>query len=90
MTAGRIRVVYLAHAFQVGGAEEMVLNLVRHLPERFEPHVCCIHEAGPIGDELFSSAAMISALVAAGAADIASAASPATIGVAEEVPQKSL
>ena len=36
----------------VGGAEEMVLNLVRHLPPRFEPAVCCIHEAGPIGDEI--------------------------------------
>src|SRR5262245_56648537 len=27
VTAGRTRVVYLAHAFMVGGAEEMVLNL---------------------------------------------------------------
>lgn len=36
----------------VGGAEEMVLNLVRHLPERFEPMVCCIHSAGPIGEEI--------------------------------------
>jgi glycosyltransferase involved in cell wall biosynthesis len=48
-----VRVVYIAHAFQVGGAEEMVLNLVRRLPrDRFEPHVCCIHEAGPIGEEI--------------------------------------
>src|SRR2546428_9586521 len=52
VTPARIRVVYVAHAFMVGGAEEMVLNLVRHLPERFEPLVCCIHEAGPIGDEI--------------------------------------
>ncbi len=52
MTNGRARVVYLAHAFMVGGAEEMVLNLVRHLPARFEPRVCCIHEAGPIGEEI--------------------------------------
>jgi glycosyltransferase involved in cell wall biosynthesis len=36
----------------VGGAEEMVLNLVRHLPPRFEPSVACIHEAGPIGEEI--------------------------------------
>jgi glycosyltransferase involved in cell wall biosynthesis len=36
----------------VGGAEEMVLNLVRHLPPRFEPMVCCIHDAGPIGEEI--------------------------------------
>jgi glycosyltransferase involved in cell wall biosynthesis len=52
VTSPRIRVVYLSHAFNVGGAEEMVLNMVRHLPPRFEPHVCCIHEAGPIGEEI--------------------------------------
>ena len=52
MTDRRIRVVYMAHAFLVGGAEEKVFNLVRHLPPRFEPMVCCIHEAGPIGEEI--------------------------------------
>lgn len=36
----------------VGGAEEMVYNLVRHLPPRFAPEVCCIHQAGPIGEEI--------------------------------------
>ena len=49
---GGTRVLYLSHAFMVGGAEEMVLNLVRHLPPRFEPAVACIHEAGPIGEEI--------------------------------------
>ena len=48
----RIRVCYMAHAFAVGGAEEMVLNLVQHLPERFDPVVCCINQAGPIGEEI--------------------------------------
>jgi glycosyltransferase involved in cell wall biosynthesis len=52
MSAGRTRVVFLSHAFMVGGAEEMVLNLVRHLPARFEPVVACIHDAGPIGEEI--------------------------------------
>jgi glycosyltransferase involved in cell wall biosynthesis len=47
-----IKVCYMAHAFAVGGAEEMVLNLVRHLPSRFEPIVCCINQAGPIGEEI--------------------------------------
>ncbi len=42
----------MAHAFAVGGAEEMVLNLVQHLPGRFEPMVCCINQAGPIGEEI--------------------------------------
>ena len=52
MSEERTRVIYLAHAFMLGGAEEMVLNLVRHLPPRFEARVCCIHDAGPIGDEI--------------------------------------
>ncbi len=52
MSVSRTRVLYLSHAFAVGGAEEMVLNLVRHLPPQFEPSVACIHEAGPIGEEI--------------------------------------
>jgi glycosyltransferase involved in cell wall biosynthesis len=58
----RVRVVYLAHAFMVGGAEEMVLNLVRHLPARFEPIVCCIHQAGPIGEEIRRSGTPVDVL----------------------------
>jgi glycosyltransferase involved in cell wall biosynthesis len=52
MSGRRVRVLYLAHAFMVGGAEEMVLNLVRTLPPRFEPMACCINQAGPIGEEI--------------------------------------
>jgi glycosyltransferase involved in cell wall biosynthesis len=55
-------VVYLAHTFAVGGAEEMVLNLVRHLPPRFEPMVCCISEAGPIGAEIARTGTPLSVL----------------------------
>jgi glycosyltransferase involved in cell wall biosynthesis len=62
VTAGRVRVVYLAHAFMVGGAEEMVLNLVRHLPARFEPFVCCINHAGPIGEEIRRTGTPVSVL----------------------------
>lgn len=47
-----VRVLYLSHAYMVGGAEEMVLNLVRHLPDRYEPAVVSIHRAGPIGEEI--------------------------------------
>lgn len=52
MSQPRIRVVYLVHTLAVGGAEEMVLNLVRHLLGRFEPVVVCIDHAGPIGAEV--------------------------------------
>jgi glycosyltransferase involved in cell wall biosynthesis len=52
VSESKTRVMYLAHAFAMGGAEEMVLNLVRHLPPRFEATVCCMHQAGPIGEEI--------------------------------------
>src|SRR3954469_7630448 len=42
----------MVHTLMVGGAEDTVLNLVRHLPPRFESMVCCIHDAGPIGEEI--------------------------------------
>ena len=59
----RTRVVYMAHTFKVGGAEEMVLNLVRHLPaDRFEPHVCCIQEPGPIGEEIARTGTPVTSL----------------------------
>jgi glycosyltransferase involved in cell wall biosynthesis len=48
----RARVVYLAHTLAVGGAEEMILNLVRYLPPEFERSVVCIDKPGPIGDEI--------------------------------------
>ena len=52
MSRPRARVVYLAHTLAVGGAEEMVLNLVRYLPPEFERAVVCIDQPGPIGDEI--------------------------------------
>jgi glycosyltransferase involved in cell wall biosynthesis len=58
----RIKVCYMAHTFAVGGAEEMVLNLVRHLPPRFEPVICCINEAGPIGEEIRNTGTPVTVL----------------------------
>jgi glycosyltransferase involved in cell wall biosynthesis len=59
----RVRVLYLSHAFMVGGAEEMVLNLVRHLPaDRYEPMVCAIHEPGPVGSEIAATGVPFRAL----------------------------
>ena len=52
MSAPRARVMYLAHTLAVGGAEEMILNLVRHLPPEFERAVMCIDQPGPIGAEI--------------------------------------
>jgi glycosyltransferase involved in cell wall biosynthesis len=52
VTSPRPRVVYLSHTLAVGGAEEMVLNLVRHLPAEFDRAVVCIDRPGPIGEEV--------------------------------------
>jgi len=53
MKEGRIRVLYICHTLGIGGAEEMILNLVTHLPvDRWEAQVCCIHSMGPIGQEI--------------------------------------
>jgi glycosyltransferase involved in cell wall biosynthesis len=52
VTTPRARVIYLAHTLAVGGAEEMVLNLVRYLPPEFERAVVCIDRPGPIGAEI--------------------------------------
>ena len=62
MSTSRPRVLYLAHTLAVGGAEEMVLNLVRHLPPRFEPAVMCIDRPGPIGEEVKKTGVPFSAL----------------------------
>lgn len=55
MSTARPRVIYLAHTLAVGGAEEMVLNLVRYLPPEFERAVVCIDSPGPIGEEVRST-----------------------------------
>ena len=49
-----VRVVYLTHTLGVGGAEELILNMVARLPrDRFEPMVCCFEDPpGPIGSEI--------------------------------------
>ncbi len=52
MSPPRPRVVYLAHTLAVGGAEEMVLTRVRHLPADFDRAVVCIDRPGPIGEEV--------------------------------------
>ena len=52
MSTRQPRVLYLAHTLAVGGAEEMVLSLVRYLPPEYERAVLCIDQPGPIGEEV--------------------------------------
>ena len=54
MSAAPVRVLYLTHTLGVGGAEELILNMVARLPrDRYEPMVCCFENPpGPIGPEI--------------------------------------
>jgi glycosyltransferase involved in cell wall biosynthesis len=40
----------------------MVFNLVRHLPDRFAPSVCCINSTGPIGEEMRAAGVPVTVL----------------------------
>lgn len=48
-----LRVLFLVTSMPVGGAETLLVNLVRRLdPSRFAPEVACLKERGPLGEEL--------------------------------------
>lgn len=48
-----LRVMFLVTSMPVGGAETLLVNLVRRLDRsRFRPEVTCLKERGPLGEEL--------------------------------------
>ena len=48
-----IRVMFLTTSMPVGGAETLLVNLVRRLDRnRFAPEVICLKDRGPLGEEL--------------------------------------
>lgn len=48
-----LRVQFIATSLPVGGAETLLVNLVRRLdPNRFAPEIVCLKEPGPLGDML--------------------------------------
>lgn len=48
-----LRVLFLTTSMPVGGAETLLVNLVRKLDrERFAPEIACLKERGPLGEEL--------------------------------------
>ena len=52
-TARPLRVMFLITSMPVGGAETLLVNLVRRLDrKRFAPDICCLKEPGPLGEEL--------------------------------------
>lgn len=50
---GPLRVMFVITSMPVGGAEVLLVNLVRRMdPAKFAPEICCLKEKGPLGDEL--------------------------------------
>ncbi len=50
---GPLRTMFLITSMPVGGAEVLLLNLVRRLDRRrVAPELCCLKELGPLGEEL--------------------------------------
>jgi glycosyltransferase involved in cell wall biosynthesis len=50
---GPLRVMFMLTSMPVGGAETLLVNLVRRLDRRqFQPMICCLKERGPLGEEL--------------------------------------
>mgnify|MGYP002623362406 FL=1 len=48
---GPLRVLFVHTFMPVGGAETLLVNLIRRLDRaRFEPEVCCLKFPGPLGD----------------------------------------
>lgn len=52
-TNPKLRVLFLTTSMPVGGAETLLMNLVRRLDrERFAPEIACLKEPGPLGELL--------------------------------------
>lgn len=48
-----LRVMFVITSMPVGGAETLLVNLVRRMDRaRFEPELCCLKHFGPLGEEL--------------------------------------
>ncbi len=48
-----LRILFLVTSLPVGGAETLLVNLVRGLnPQRFAPQIGCLKHRGPLGDQL--------------------------------------
>jgi glycosyltransferase involved in cell wall biosynthesis len=50
---GPLRVMFLITSMPVGGAETLLVSLVRHMDrQRFLPSLCCLKSLGPLGEVL--------------------------------------
>lgn len=61
---GPLRVMFLTTSMPVGGAEVLLVNLIRRMDrERFVPSLCCLKTAGPLGEELAEEIPVFSHLI---------------------------
>lgn len=61
----RLRTLFLTTSMPVGGAETLLVNLVRGMDRaRFAPELVCLKEPGPLGEELASEIPVHSRLLA--------------------------
>lgn len=62
---GPLRVLFLITSMPIGGAETLLVNLVRRLdPERFRPEIGCLKSPGPLGEMLADEMPVHSGLLA--------------------------
>ena len=60
-----LRVLFLLTSMPVGGAETLLVNLVRRLDrQRFAPEIVCLKEPGPLGEMLAAEMPVHSSLLA--------------------------
>lgn len=60
-----LRVMFVITCMPVGGAETLLVNLVRHLDrDRFEPELCCLKYLGPLGELLAEEIPVFTGLLA--------------------------
>lgn len=52
LPAEKIRVMHVIETLEMGGAENVVANLVNLLSDRFEPTVCCTLRSGAVADKI--------------------------------------
>ncbi len=53
MTPHPVPILFLFTSLPVGGAENLLLSVVRHVDHAYiKPIICCIKEKGPIGEEI--------------------------------------
>ena len=49
---GPLNVMFMLTSMPVGGAETLLEKLVRRMSDQFRPHICCLKEAGELGEQI--------------------------------------